>query len=103
MNPRIAEARDLISLAGPVRVCAHCELQYGAQRVPEGAEKTHGVCRRHLVETTKNVATIEFLQKVAARPDSSFCPDLAEHPELIEVNQSTTTHHHGQQSGVAQI
>lgn len=60
------------------RVCAACEKEFG--RVPDvpGKPKSHGMCKRHTLEYYKDDVPPAVLQKLLARPDSDFAPDLAQ-------------------------
>ena len=57
-------------------VCANCEQEFG--KVQTDKDKSHGICKRHLIEMYRKLGMIENAQEIENRPDSSFnCPDLA--------------------------
>ena len=62
-----------------VRACAHCEQEHGAVPLQPGQAKSHGICRRHAVESALALppehqgTLVESYQKAE---DSMFCPDL---------------------------
>jgi hypothetical protein len=68
------------------RVCAQCEKEHGKTEVPPGTQKSHGMCRRHAIESYRQLGkedpgAAEFVQqlvaKLSSRPDSDFSPDLS--------------------------
>jgi hypothetical protein len=71
-----------------VRVCGSCEDEIGPMRVGPGQEKTHSYCKRHyLAMFTGGVGPgidSPLYQKIVARPEDSFPPDLKQHPELVD-------------------
>jgi hypothetical protein len=86
---RVMAAEALVSrLLGENRACANCEKQLGV-RSPEGT--SHGICRRHALETQqKNVefavaraphmvpAQQRKLEDIKAQSDEHFAPDMAQ-------------------------
>ena len=70
-----------------VRVCSSCEQEFGRLKVPSGALKSHGSCRRHALVLVANdlrdgyldTATADKLRQYAeTQPDSAFPPDRAQ-------------------------
>lgn len=68
-----------------VKVCGNCERELGRQHLEPDQVASHGVCKRHLLEFVRPVASPSYLQHIEAQHDDAFCPDLAKHPELVET------------------
>lgn len=67
-----------------VRVCASCEREFGPLRVGPGQQKSHGFCRRHMIDyALRELGDPGYAGEVKAMPDEVFAPDLAGHPELV--------------------
>ena len=61
-----------------VRVCAFCSTEF-PRLVPQGVEVTHGVCKRHYLETLRLAGVPEDkLQETLSRRTCDWCPDLSE-------------------------
>lgn len=68
-----------------VRVCASCEQEIGPQRVRPGEDKSHSYCKRHILQMAQEQGLPDLATAYASRPDDTFPPDLAKHPELVDT------------------
>jgi hypothetical protein len=68
-----------------MRVCAACEQEVGPVPVEPGVHKSHGYCRRHLLQIyAEDGIPLGDVQK---QPDSFFPPDLSESVDASEAQR----------------
>ncbi len=70
---------QLLENTGILRVCAACEREQGPVE-SNGAQKSHGTCRRHYIEQLgwMDVVGAEAEAMAAKTDPAQFCPDLAQ-------------------------
>lgn len=63
------------------RACAHCEVEFGV-KMPEPT--SHGVCRRHYLDSLNELAGVvpaarlaTVRQEAEQQPDCEFSPDMS--------------------------
>lgn len=63
-----------------VRVCAHCENEFGDVAIESHQQKSHGICRRHFIATIRAAGLPEaaLQASLAKKSPDAFCPDLRE-------------------------
>lgn len=68
-----------------VRVCSKCEQERGPVQTAPGVQKSHGLCRRHAIESYQEAGIPT--EKVMAMPPESFAPDLSESVNPAEAQR----------------
>jgi hypothetical protein len=74
-----------------VRLCSYCQKEFGLEAsmttsAKAGVRFTHGFCLRHFEGQLKNAGTPEEEIKVMMdKFKNQAPPDLAEHPDLVEM------------------
>ena len=71
---------NLLTETQTIKVCSHCEQEFGTVRPEPGQSKTNGLCRRHTLAVADSLPPeqkAEFIARCAKHPDSVYCPDMS--------------------------